>query len=98
MNNYRNIETIYTVKTNEPLTHKTWRMRLSGDTSELTSAGQFVNLRIDGKYLRRPISVSDYSEGELTLLYDVVGAGTKAMSEIKAFSLSAFSFARRLPN
>ena len=83
MNNYRNIETIYTVKTNEPLTHKTWRMRLSGDTSELTSAGQFVNLRIDGKYLRRPISVSDYREGELTLLYDVVGAGTKAMSEMK---------------
>ncbi len=83
MKNYRNIETVYTVTANEPLTHKTWRMRLSGDTSELTRAGQFVNLMIDGKYLRRPISVSDYNSGELMLLYDVVGSGTKAMSEMK---------------
>ncbi|MDE6296361.1 MAG: dihydroorotate dehydrogenase electron transfer subunit, partial [Muribaculaceae bacterium] len=83
MNNYRNIETKYTVTSNEPLTHKTRRMRLSGDTSELTRAGQFVNLQIDGKYLRRPISVSDYSAGELMLLYDVVGTGTKAMAEMK---------------
>ena len=83
MKNYRNIETVYTVMSNEPLTHKTWRMRLTGDTSELTRAGQFVNLMIDGKYLRRPISVSDYNKGELILLYDVVGSGTKAMSEMK---------------
>ncbi len=83
MNKYRNIETVYTVRANEPLTHKTWRMLLSGDTTELTRAGQFVNLMIEGKYLRRPISVSDYREGELMLLYDVVGAGTKAMSEMK---------------
>ncbi|MDE6682244.1 MAG: dihydroorotate dehydrogenase electron transfer subunit [Muribaculaceae bacterium] len=83
MKNYRNIETVYTVTANEPLTHKTWRMRLSGDTSELTRAGQFVNLMIDGKYLRRPISVSDYNSGELMLLYDVVGSGTKTMSEMK---------------
>lgn len=82
MNKYRNIETVYTVVSNERLTHKTWRMRLNGDTGEITRAGQFVNLLIEGKYLRRPISVSDYKEGELTLLYDVVGAGTKAMSEM----------------
>lgn len=82
MNKYRNIETVYTVVSNERLTHKTWRMRLSGDTGEITCAGQFVNLLIEGKYLRRPISVSDYKEGELTLLYDVVGAGTKEMSEM----------------
>lgn len=83
MKNYRNIETVYTVISNEQLTHKTWRMRLSGDTSEITRAGQFVNLLIEGKYLRRPISVCDYREGELVLLYDVVGAGTKEMSAMK---------------
>lgn len=71
------------MESNEALTHKTWRMRLSGDTSELSRAGQFVNLQIEGKYLRRPISVSDYKEGEMMLLYDVVGSGTKAMSEMK---------------
>ncbi|MDE5807895.1 MAG: dihydroorotate dehydrogenase electron transfer subunit [Muribaculaceae bacterium] len=83
MNKYRNIETIYTVISNEQLTHKTWRMKLVGDTSEITRAGQFVNLLIEGKYLRRPISVCDYKEGELTLLYDVVGGGTREMSEMK---------------
>lgn len=83
MSEYRNIETLYTVVSNEPIATKTWRMRLTGDTGELTRAGQFVNILIEGKYLRRPISVSDYKEGELMLLYDVVGAGTKAMSEMK---------------
>ena len=83
MKNYRNIETVYTVISNEQLTHKTWRMRLSGDTSEITRAGQFVNLLIEGKYLRRPISVCDYREEELVLLYDVVGAGTKEMAAMK---------------
>ena len=82
MSEYRNIETLYSVVSNEPITSKTWRMRLKGDTAELTRAGQFVNILIEGKYLRRPISVSDYKEGELMLLYDVVGAGTKAMSEM----------------
>lgn len=83
MSEYRNIETLYTVVSNEPIATKTWRMRLTGDTGELTRAGQFVNILIEGKYLRRPISVSDYKEGELMLLYDVVGAGTKSMSEMK---------------
>lgn len=82
MNKYRNIETIYTVVSNEQLTHKTYRMVLTGDTSEISRAGQFVNLAIEGKYLRRPISICDYSEGSLTLLYDVVGKGTKEMSEM----------------
>lgn len=83
MNKYRNIETFYTVISNQPQNHKTWKMRLKGDTREITRAGQFVNLLIDGKYLRRPISVSDYTDGELILLYDVVGKGTKAISEMK---------------
>lgn len=79
---HKNIETIYTVRENVRLAEKTWRMVLEGDTSMLTAPGQFVNLLLPGKYLRRPISVSDYSEGRLVLLYDVVGTGTKAMSEM----------------
>lgn len=82
MNKYRNIETVYTVVSNERISRKTFRMVLSGDTSELTRAGQFVNLEIPGKYLRRPISVSDYDRNGLTLLYDVVGEGTREMSEM----------------
>lgn len=80
MSEYRNIETVYEVVSNDRLTHKTYRMRLSGDTRQITRAGQFVNLLIEGKYLRRPISVSDYDEAGLTLLYDVVGEGTAEMA------------------
>lgn len=75
----------YTIISNRRLTHKTWVMTLGGDTSAITAPGQFVNIAIPGKYLRRPISICDYSHerGELILLYDVIGEGTKAMSEMK---------------
>ncbi|MBE7023355.1 MAG: dihydroorotate dehydrogenase electron transfer subunit [Clostridia bacterium] len=56
-------------------------MTLSGDTSAITAPGQFVNIQIDGLYLRRPISVCDYDEGTLTLIYKVVGEGTEIMSK-----------------
>ena len=60
-------------------------MTLSGDISAITAPGQFVNLKIEDAYLRRPISVCDYSpeKGELTLIYKVVGKGTEIMSEMK---------------
>lgn len=75
----------YTILSNRRLTHKTWVMTLGGDTSAITAPGQFVNIAIPGKYLRRPISICDYSHerGEVILLYDVIGEGTKAMSEMK---------------
>lgn len=75
----------YTIISNRRLTHKTWVMALGGDTSAITAPGQFVNIAIPGKYLRRPISICDYSHerGEVVLLYDVIGEGTKAMSEMK---------------
>ena len=74
----------YTIISNRRLTHKTWVMTLGGDTSAITAPGQFVNIAIPGKYLRRPISICDYSHerGEVVLLYDVIGEGTKAMSEM----------------
>lgn len=73
-------DTIYTVVANDRLTRRTWRMTLEGPTHMLTRPGQFVNLAIEGKFLRRPISVSDYAEGSVTLLYDAVGEGTEAMT------------------
>lgn len=71
---------IYKVVTNRPLSAKTMLMVLEGDTQYITSAGQFVNVAVEGKFLRRPISVCDYDQKSITLLYDIVGEGTKAMS------------------
>ncbi len=58
-------------------------MTLLGDTSAITKRGQFVNIQIDGLFLRRPISVCDCEEGKLTLIYKVVGEGTKLLSGYK---------------
>ena len=57
-------------------------MKLSGDVSDITSSGQFVNLKLEGLYLRRPISVCDCEDGVLTLIYKVVGKGTEQMSKM----------------
>lgn len=74
---------IYKVVSNQRLTAKTMKMVLEGDTQYITCAGQFVNVAVEGKFLRRPISVCDYDEKTITLLYDVVGEGTKAMSQME---------------
>ena len=73
----------FRIASNERIAAKTYRMVLEGDTSDFTAPGQFANVAVEGKFLRRPISVCDYSEGSLTLLYDVVGEGTRQMSEMK---------------
>ena len=67
---------------NTALTESVYRMRLAGDTSAITAPGQFVNIKLDGFFLRRPISVCDCVDGELTILYKVVGKGTEAMSRM----------------
>lgn len=76
------IENDYTVTANRRLTRKTMVMTLRGDTSAIKAPGQFVNVAIPGKYLRRPISICDFDHerGEIVLLYDIVGEGTLAMS------------------
>ena len=73
---------LFTIKENRPLTDSVYLMKLIGDTEGIV-AGQFVNIKIDGLYLRRPISVCDSEEGELTLIYKVVGIGTEAMSGMR---------------
>ena len=75
-------QSIFTITENTPLTASVYRMRLAGDTSDITVSGQFVNLLLDGFYLRRPISVCDRQEGLLTIVYKVVGTGTAAMSRM----------------
>ena len=71
---------LFTILENTPLTQTVYHMRLAGDTTAITSPGQFVNIKLDGYYLRRPISVCDCKPGELTILYKVVGHGTEAMA------------------
>lgn len=73
---------IYKIVENKPLTRDVWRMVLQGDTQWITRSGQFVNIEIEGLYLRRPISICDWDEQTLTLIYKVVGRGTKAMSQM----------------
>ena len=73
-------QSIFTILSNEALTDSVYKMVLSGDTSHITNCGQFVNIQLEGMFLRRPISVCDYDEETLTIVYKVVGKGTEAMS------------------
>ena len=77
-------QSIFTIVSNTALTDSVYKMVLSGDTSAITAAGQFVNIQLSGMFLRRPISVCDYDETTLTIVYKVVGKGTEAMSGMKA--------------
>ena len=75
-------QSIFTVRSNEALTDSVYKMVLSGDTSAITASGQFVNIQLEGMFLRRPISVCDYDAETLTIVYKVVGKGTEAMSKM----------------
>ena len=69
---------------NIPLTADILKMRLKGDTSEITAPGTFVNIKLDGLFLRRPISVCDTEGDVLTVIYKVVGKGTEQMRRMKS--------------
>ena len=77
-------QVIYTVTENACIAEKIYKMILSGDISEIKAPGQFVNLKLDGFFLRRPISVCDAENNNLTLIYKIVGKGTDRMSKLKA--------------
>ena len=74
---------LYTVLQNRALTEDVRELRLSGDTSAITAPGQFVNIAVDGCFLRRPISVSSWNAAGLTLVYKIVGRGTQAMAALR---------------
>ena len=73
-------QSIFTIVSNVALTDSVYKMVLAGDTSAITNCGQFVNIKLDGLFLRRPISVCDYDGQTLTIVYKAVGKGTEAMS------------------
>ena len=75
---------LFQIIENTRLTASVYRMRLVGDTSHITRPGQFVNVKLDGFYLRRPISVCDCQGDVLTLVYKVVGKGTEQLKKMTA--------------
>ena len=77
-------QSIFTILSNESLTDSIYKMVLGGDASAITAPGQFINIRLEGKFLRRPISVCDYDKDTLTIIYKVVGKGTDQMCHMTA--------------
>ena len=77
-------QSMFEIRSNIALTDSVYKMVLAGDTSDITNCGQFVNIQLDGLFLRRPISVCDYDAETLTIVYKVVGKGTDQMSQMPA--------------
>lgn len=76
-------EVEFKILENKRIARDVFRMVLDGDTSQISAPGQFVNIRLDGFYLRRPISICDWEQNRMTLIYKVVGDGTEAMSYLE---------------
>lgn len=76
-------QVIFEISDNTPITENVYKMILKGDTGEIKRPGGFINIKLDGFYLRRPISVCDYDENGVTIIYKVVGGGTEKMSLMK---------------
>lgn len=76
-------QAIFKIKANEKTARDVFKIELCGDTSGITAPGQFVNIKLDGFYLRRPLSVCDVADGTLTLIYKTVGSGTRYLSTLK---------------
>ena len=73
---------IYTISENLKLAEGIYRMVLSGDSSDCTASGQFINIKLEGHYLRRPISVCDWDDSSITIIYKVLGRGTEEMTAL----------------
>ena len=80
-------QSIFEIVENIKLVPQVYRMKLRGDTSAITAPGQFVNIQLDGLFLRRPISVCDVQGDVLTIIYKAVGKGTEAMSKMEGGKL-----------
>ena len=76
-------EVRFTLTENARLAPNVYRLRLAGDASAITAPGQFLELSIPGFFLRRPLSVCDWEDGSVTILYRAVGDGTRALAEMK---------------
>ena len=82
---------LFKIEENINLTENVMKMRLSGDTSDITKPGQFINILLDGLYLRRPISVCDCDEKTVTIIYKVVGKGTEKMQKMTEGTLDVLT-------
>ena len=80
-------QSFFEIKSNTALTDSIMKMELKGDTSEITKSGQFINIKLEEKFLRRPISVCDCEGDTETIIYKIVGAGTEQMSRMSDGSL-----------
>ncbi len=78
---------LYQIKSNVKIAKDVYKMVLAGETSAITAPGQFVNILLAGKYLRRPISICDWDENTITIIYKVVGGGTEQMAAMSAGTL-----------
>ena len=74
---------IYEIESNEKLVNNVYKIILKGDSSDFKNPGQFLDIKIKGFYLRRPISIYDISENSVSIIYKVVGKGTEKLSEMK---------------
>ena len=84
-------QSYFEIVENVALTSNVMRMKLKGDISDIAGPGQFVNIKLDGMFLRRPISVCDAEDGILTIIYKIVGKGTEFMSKMKEGSLDVLT-------
>ena len=84
-------QSLFDIVENTPLTENVFKMVLKGDVSAITAPGQFVNIKLEGLYLRRPISVCDVSGDTLTVIYKVVGKGTKLLSQMNEGKLDVLT-------
>ena len=84
-------QSLFEIVENKPLTDAVYRMILKGDTSAITAPGQFINIKLEGLFLRRPISVCDIQRDMLTIIYKVVGKGTKQMSLMQQGTLDVLT-------
>ena len=82
---------LFEIVSNTALTENVFKMVMRGDTSAITAPGQFVNIKLEGLYLRRPISVCDIQGDELTIIYKAVGKGTKLMSAMSEGKLDVLT-------
>ena len=84
-------QSLFEIVENTRLVPGVYRMKLRGDTSAITAPGQFVNIQLEGLFLRRPISVCDVEGDVLTIIYKVVGKGTEAMSHLQEGQLEVLT-------
>ncbi len=84
-------EVLLSIAENRPIARGVMKMRLTGDCSAITAPGQFINIKLDGFFLRRPISVCDWDAESVTILYKVLGRGTEVLAGMETGTLSVLT-------